>query len=106
MRKWLPVAGLALAALVMGKAVRPMIAEAIDPQQAAVAGVVFEDRNGNDRQDPGERGVQGVSVSDGVKTRSPRATAAMRWTWTSRGGSPTSCSSPSRPATPCRPTST
>jgi hypothetical protein len=64
----LPVAGLALAALVMGKAMRPMIAEAIDPQQAAVAGVVFEDRNGNDRQDPGERGVQGVSVSDGVKT--------------------------------------
>ena len=68
MRKWLPVIGMALAALVLGKAVKPVVAEALDPQQAAVSGVVFEDRNGNDTQDPGERGVRGVSVTDGTAT--------------------------------------
>ena len=68
MRKWLPVIGMALAALVLAKAVQPVVAEAIDPQQAAVSGVVFEDRNGNDKQDPGERGVRGVSVTDGTAT--------------------------------------
>jgi outer membrane protein assembly factor BamB len=68
MRKLLPIVGIALAALVLAKAARPKIAEALDPQHAAVSGVVFEDRNGNDRQDRGEKGVRGVSVSDGVET--------------------------------------
>ena len=76
--------GSALAALVLAKAVRPVVAEAIDPQQAAVTGVVFEDRNGNDRQDPGERGVRGVSVSDGkCDRRRPTARAATGSTSTS-----------------------
>ncbi len=68
MRRVLPIVGLALAALVFGKAAQPLIAEAIDPTQATVTGVVYEDRNGNDTKDAGERGVRGVSVSDGVTT--------------------------------------
>ena len=60
--------GLVLASLVFVKAGRPVIAEALDPQQAAVTGVVYEDRNGNDQRDAGERGVRGVSVTDGVTT--------------------------------------
>jgi outer membrane protein assembly factor BamB len=68
MRRALPVIGLALAALVLGKAGWPVIADAVDPSEAAVTGVVYEDRNGNDAQDPGERGVKGVAVTDGVRT--------------------------------------
>jgi len=98
MRRVLPIVGLALTALVFAKAVRPVIAEALDPQQAAVTGVVYEDRNGNDQRDPGERGVRGVSVTDGT------ASTDSSSTW--HGGSPTWCSSPSRRAMPCRPTST
>jgi calcineurin-like phosphoesterase family protein/putative pyrroloquinoline-quinone-binding quinoprotein len=56
----------ALAAIVFGKALWPVVAEAIDPQQAAVTGVVFDDRNGNGTRDADERGVRGVTVSDGV----------------------------------------
>jgi outer membrane protein assembly factor BamB len=66
MSRALPILGLALATLVIAKAATPVIAEALDPQLAAVSGVVYEDRNGNDQRDPGERGVKGVSVSDGV----------------------------------------
>jgi outer membrane protein assembly factor BamB len=68
MRRALPIVGAALAALVLAKASQPMIADAIDPSQAAVTGVVYEDRNGNDTQDAGERGVKGVTVSDGVSS--------------------------------------
>jgi outer membrane protein assembly factor BamB len=68
MNRVVPIVGLVLAALVFAKAVRPVIAEALDPQHAAVTGFVYEDRNGNDQRDPGERGVKGVSVSDGVTT--------------------------------------
>jgi len=58
----------ALAALVLAKAVQPVIAEAIDPLEASVTGVVYVDRDGDDEQDPGEQGVRGVSVSDGTTT--------------------------------------
>ncbi len=68
MNKLVPVVGLVLASLVLVKAARPVIAEALDPQQAAVSGLVYEDRNGNDQRDAGERGVPGVSVTDGVTT--------------------------------------
>ena len=68
MNRLVPIVGLVLASLVLVKAVRPVIAEALDPQQATVSGVVYEDRNGNDKRDAGERGVRGVSVTDGVST--------------------------------------
>lgn len=68
MRTALHIVGIVLAALVLAKAATPRIAEALDPNAAAVTGVVYEDRNGNDTQDAGERGVKGVSVSDGVTT--------------------------------------
>ena len=56
----------ALAALVLAKAIAPVMAEALDPDEAAVTGVVFDDANGNGTRDEGEDGVSGVSVSDGV----------------------------------------
>ena len=68
MNRWVPIVGAVLATLVLAKAARPVIAEALDPQQATVTGVVYEDRNGNDQRDAGERGVRGVSVSDGTET--------------------------------------
>jgi outer membrane protein assembly factor BamB len=70
----LAVVTAALAVVVLAKAARPVIAEAIDPTEASVTGVVYEDRNGNDQQDAGERGVKGVSVSDGVTTVETDAT--------------------------------
>lgn len=66
MSRALPIVGAVLAALVLVKAARPVIADAVDPNEAAVSGVVYEDRNGNDAQDAGEPGVEGVTVSDGV----------------------------------------
>ena len=56
----------ALAAAVFGKALQPVLAEAVDPQQAQVTGVVFDDRNGNGARDAGEPGVRGVTVTDGL----------------------------------------
>jgi len=56
----------ALAALVLAKAIAPVIAEALDPNEAAVTGILFDDANGNGARDDGEEGVGGVSVSDGV----------------------------------------
>ena len=50
MNRLVPIVGLVLASLVLVKAVRPVIAEALDPQQATVSGVVYEDRNGNDNE--------------------------------------------------------
>ena len=64
--KVLVVVTAVLAAAVFAKALEPVIAEAVDPQQATVTGVVFDDRNGNGTYDEGEQGVRGVSVSDGV----------------------------------------
>jgi outer membrane protein assembly factor BamB len=65
--RWMLMAVTAtLAALVLAKAVAPVLAEAIDPNEAAITGVVFEDRDGNGARDEGEDGVSGVSVSDGV----------------------------------------
>jgi outer membrane protein assembly factor BamB len=57
-----------LATVVVGKAVRPVLAEAIDHQRATVTGVVYDDRDGDDERDAGEPGAPGVSVSDGVTT--------------------------------------
>jgi hypothetical protein len=56
----------ALAVAVFGKALQPVIAEAVDPQQAQVTGVVFDDRNRNGARDPDEPGVRGVTVTDGL----------------------------------------
>ncbi|MDQ3677479.1 MAG: PQQ-binding-like beta-propeller repeat protein [Actinomycetota bacterium] len=56
----------ALTALVLGKALSPVIAEAVDPSNATVTGVVYHDGNGNGERDARERGVRGVTVSDGV----------------------------------------
>lgn len=36
-----------------------------EPVDATARGVVFHDRNGNGRRDPGEPGIRGVGVSDG-----------------------------------------
>jgi outer membrane protein assembly factor BamB len=66
LRTALLVVTAALAAAVFGKALEPVIAEAVDPQQAAVTGVVFDDRNGNGTRDEGEPGLRDVTVSDGV----------------------------------------
>ncbi|WP_068397585.1 outer membrane protein assembly factor BamB family protein [Kribbia dieselivorans] len=44
-----------------------VVAEAIDPPTAMVSGAVYDDRNGNDRQDAGEPGIADVAVSDGVQ---------------------------------------
>ncbi|SEF18673.1 PQQ-binding-like beta-propeller repeat protein [Jiangella alba] len=46
--------------------VATVVAETVAASSAQVSGIVYEDANGNDRQDAGERGVEGVSVSDGV----------------------------------------
>jgi outer membrane protein assembly factor BamB len=78
MRRALPIVGAALAALVLAKAAAPVVAEALDPNEAAVTGVIYEDRNGNDTQDAGERGVKGVSVSDGVTTVETDSTGHYR----------------------------
>lgn len=65
--RWALVAtAAALAALVVAKALSPVIAEAVDPSDATVTGVVYDDRNGNGERDAGERGLRDVTVSDGV----------------------------------------
>ena len=54
------------ATLVLGKAIGPVFAEAQAPSAATVSGGVYAGRNGNGERDAGERGLEGVSVSDGV----------------------------------------
>ena len=66
MRVGLAAITLLLAALVLAKAIGPVFAEAQAPTTATVSGVVYADGNGNGVRDPGERGVDGVRVSDGV----------------------------------------
>ena len=56
-----------LAAAVFAVQYEPKVAKALDPNEAAVTGVVFLDANGNGRQDGKEKGVGGVQVSDGVE---------------------------------------
>jgi outer membrane protein assembly factor BamB len=72
------VVTVALAAAVFAKALQPVVADAIDPQQAGVSGVVFDDRNGNGSQDQGEPGVGGVTVSDGVAVSETEADGTYR----------------------------
>ncbi len=55
-----------LALVVFAVQYAPKAAEALDPNEAAVSGVVFLDANSNGRQDGNEKGVGGVQVSDGV----------------------------------------
>ena len=55
------------AAAVLAALVAAPTAAAQDTAQDYARGVVFEDRNGNLRQDRGERGLRGVSVSNGVE---------------------------------------
>ncbi|SDU61824.1 metallophosphoesterase N-terminal domain-containing protein [Jiangella alkaliphila] len=55
-----------LAALALIGPVATVVAETIAASAAQVSGVVFDDKNANGRQDAGEPGVAGVSVSDGV----------------------------------------
>ena len=106
MNRLVPIVGLVLASLVLVKAVRPVIAEALDPQQATVSGVVYEDRNGNDRETRASAACAGSASPTGSRRSRPtrQGSTDSRWTW--RAGSPTWCSSPSRRATTCRPTST
>ena len=59
------VAGL-LASLVLIDPLTPVISHALNPPSVTVTGVVFADRNANGRQDKGEGGIKGVSVSDGA----------------------------------------
>lgn len=69
---------LMLAGLVFVKAIVPVLAEAQSTTTATVTGVVYSDRNGDGRQQPRERGIPGVHVSDGAtatSTRSPSASS-------------------------------
>jgi Icc protein len=49
-----------------------------------VAGVVYDDANGNGRRDPGERGLPGVVVSDGVEIAESGADGTYRLNATAR----------------------
>ena len=55
-----------LASLVLIDPLTPVIGHAVNPPTATVTGVVFADKNGNGTQEQGEKGVEDVSVSDGV----------------------------------------
>jgi outer membrane protein assembly factor BamB len=46
--------------------VSSVVAQTLDPPRATASGVVFEDRDADGEQDAGEKGVEGVSVSDGA----------------------------------------
>jgi outer membrane protein assembly factor BamB len=65
LRKYLYSGTAALTVLVVAAPVSGAVAQAIDPPTAAVSGTVFEDGNGNDVYDGGEKVLPGVSVSDG-----------------------------------------
>ncbi|TDD49698.1 hypothetical protein E1286_13315 [Nonomuraea terrae] len=56
---------LALAASVVAGPLTSYAANAIDPPEATVSGVVYVDANGDNRRDPDEAGLAGVRVSDG-----------------------------------------
>jgi outer membrane protein assembly factor BamB len=66
-RRALTAVTAALAAAVFAVQYEPKVADALDPEQAAVSGVVYVDANGNGRRDEKEKGVAGVQVSDGVQ---------------------------------------
>ncbi|GAA5041038.1 hypothetical protein GCM10023317_96900 [Actinopolymorpha pittospori] len=61
----------AIAVLAAVVVVKPAAADAVALAQdalrdpAVISGVVYEDRNENGERDEGERGLKGVSVSDG-----------------------------------------
>ncbi|MGW1682724.1 outer membrane protein assembly factor BamB family protein [Saccharopolyspora sp. NPDC002376] len=55
-----------LTALVVATPVTTAVAQTVDPASAVVSGTVFEDVNGNDKFDAGDKPLAGVSVSDGV----------------------------------------
>jgi len=48
-------------------------------QAVAVSGVVYDDANGNGRRDPGEKGLSGVVVSDGVEVVATGADGTYRF---------------------------
>ncbi len=58
----------ALAVVAVAGPLTPVVARALDPAAAGVSGVVYADANGNGQRDTGEKGVSGVSVSDGAIT--------------------------------------
>jgi hypothetical protein len=66
-RRALAAVTAALAAAVFAVQYEPKVADALDPEQAAVSGVVYIDANGNGRRDEKEKGLGGVQVSDGVQ---------------------------------------
>lgn len=55
-----------LAAGVVLQEVGPVLAQTVDPPRAVVSGTVVNDIDGDGERDPRERGIAGVSVSDGV----------------------------------------
>ena len=57
----------ALGGMVIAAPVSSAVGEAIDPSSAVISGTVFEDSNGNDAFDQGEKVLTGVSVSDGAQ---------------------------------------
>jgi outer membrane protein assembly factor BamB/predicted phosphodiesterase len=65
-RRALVTATAVLAALVVAAPLTPVVAHALDPATATVRGTVYQDKNHDGRQDDGEPGIEGVSVSDGV----------------------------------------
>lgn len=67
MRILLGTVTLALAGLVLAKAIGPVLAEAQSTTTATVSGTVFSDRNDDGAQQPGEPGIDGVAVTDGVQ---------------------------------------
>ena len=75
-----------------------MIAAALDPPEATVSGVVFEDRNGTTGSTP-VSGLAGVSVSDGAADRRDRRRRAATTRLDVERRTSTWSSSPSRPAT-------
>lgn len=67
MRILLGTVTLLLAGLVLAKAIGPVLAEAQSTTTATVTGTVFSDRNGDGVRQPGEIGIGGVTVTDGVQ---------------------------------------
>jgi outer membrane protein assembly factor BamB len=54
-----------LTVLVVAVPLSGTVADAIDPPSATIAGTVFDDRDNDNRVDHGERGLPGITVSDG-----------------------------------------
>lgn len=57
-----------LAVLVVGVPLTGVLADAVDGPSATISGTVFEDEDNDGRIDNREKGLAGVSVSDGQKT--------------------------------------